>query len=293
MLELSQSVPGTIEWYAPNRPTSATVVIRDASGVVVASTPATVDTVATTLTEGVAAGATLVKVVSAAGIAADRLYRLGGDAPELVEVEDIDVLDLHLKHPTSETHAVGDAFEGTRISYSYTPPTIGDAFQATFSWLVGATAQQPEPIEFRVVTREVSNPASDTDVYRIVPNLHLWIPEGWDLSEAREDAFEEVKAMISARGVPLSDYRGTRGLRLAVAYGTAALAYETAGQAYLPTVEAFRARRDNFLDLYVRTTAADAVRDDAIEDVERVGRTGTQEVDQRAGNTSQRPGGTF
>jgi len=111
---------GSVTFDLPARPSAAgTAAILSASGSSLATPTPTLDSVNTTLSASVAAGATSLAVASATGIAVGRRYLVAGAETaggEVVLVSAIAGTTLTLARPLTAARASGATFQGTRIT---------------------------------------------------------------------------------------------------------------------------------------------------------------------------------
>lgn len=287
---IPKDVGGEIDWYAPSRPAAGpTVQVLDDQGAVLvaAGTAAALDSVDTTLAQGAARGAVVLELVSGASVAAGRRYALSqsGSITESVLVESVSGVWARLRDPLAHDHPASSAFQGTRISYAVTAgqaATTGDHRLAIFSWSIGATAQAPQPVEFAVSLRAFANPLDPAVLRRYDPDLLAKVPGHIDLVDLCDLAFHEVADRVTARGVPLYDYRGgSAKLERACAYAALLIAAETYGEAYSGQREYLAGRRDELVQVFAASAAADVDRDGVIDAGEERGQTGARAVGRR------------
>lgn len=201
---------GTIETTVLDyRPDSATVQVLDGAGAtkVPAGTVATLDPVNTTLSSSASAGATSVAVTSAANIVIGRRYWIGGWTVEResITVASVSGTTVTLRRPLRNAHALGEAFIGTRLSYTIT------AAQANALWWDGRAIWTPvlaapaegqraaESIVEVVHCARVKIPealASTVDLGLVVPRLRHVLDEEVDLPlslmEARRALLQDL-----------------------------------------------------------------------------------------------------
>lgn len=98
---------------------SPTFAVLSSSGGSLATGTGTVDSVSTTLSSGIAAGAQTLSVASATGITVGSRYRLTGTESvggEFVTVKSISGTTITVARPVLYAHASGAAFASTRVS---------------------------------------------------------------------------------------------------------------------------------------------------------------------------------
>lgn len=275
MLFVLRNFGGTLEWYArddstPRRPdATVTVQVLDTFGgaLVAAGTAATLDLVNTPLSSGAAVGATTLQVTAATNIVAGRRYVIG-DTWEEVKVKRVSGTTVYLTSPTWAAHASGAAFAGHRISYTLSASQAGtvskDYCRALFSWLIGTVAQPPGQVEFALTRYYPRCPITAVDLFTYDENLADKLPLNTDIADIINEAWDNFKDDVSAKGAWIYDYVGSERARSPVIYGTLALCADRFGRE--PEV------RDRFHRAYIDALATfgqvapiDTDRDGAVE----------------------------
>lgn len=281
---------GLIEWWAPLYPdVNPTVEIRDASQVVVAAGAAASRDANpnTTISAGAVAGSDVLSVASATGLAINQRLLLSGQNAqrEMAKVRSFSGTTVRLMTPLVHDHPSGAALQSTRISYTLTgaaAANAGDHWLMTVSWAVGAVAQPPHALEFAVSRYGMTNPLTEHSLMRLDPQLLLRAPAGFDWTDLYERAFQEAAERVTARGVPLYDYRGgAEKLERLGSYVALLLCAEQWGEAYRGQREEIRARVDEVLAVFVAVAAADVDRSQTVTEPETQGRTGDRGVGRR------------
>lgn len=271
---LARGVAGVLEWYAPQRPDAGpTVEIRNRQGGIVVAQTATgvsLDSVDTTLAQGAAVGAEQLELASGAGLVAGRQYYVSGQGArgERVELEQYSGVTAYLRGRTAYPHPTGCDFEGTRISYSYTPATgqrPEHGWRATFGWAVAGVAQQPGVVEFGIVQHPIRNEWGPPLLYGALPQLDDYLHEDTDVGQKVQDAWDETVEWLLAEGLDPSWVVGGGKFKRAVRYLGLYLCAEQYGSEFADERKEWRERYRECLDVLKSIAAVDADQDGAVE----------------------------
>lgn len=196
---LVKNIGGTVETqFLDRQPASCTVSVYTSEGAAkVSAQSATVDPVATTLSQAAAAKASTVVLASATGVLVNRRYRLGaasgGTEPdEVVTVKSLSGTTATLWAPLVVAHSSGATFQGTRASYAVTS-TQADAVWtngwATFTPPTGDTIT--EAVEC-YLTKIPDFLCDESDLRRVFPKLAKILDAELDLPAALREARDET-----------------------------------------------------------------------------------------------------
>lgn len=254
--------------------TPSFTVTGPSGGVLLTSTPATLDAVDTTLASAAAAGATSVSVTSASGVTVGRKYLLGGPEAtggERVTVRAVSGATVSLARPLRTSKSNGASFRSTRVECAVTAaavPSYGRHYRLTISWDVSTVDQPPVEVPFDVTRYVPLTHLSVDDVADLDPILAkrlpagLWAPaliaQSWDMLLRRVAAKKEPGALI-----------GSIDLTTPHAYLFRALLAETAGSDFATYRDDLRARYDAELELSLAAAAFDDDGDGSPEPHER------------------------
>ena len=201
---LVKDVTSTLEtFFYGARPTSCTVTLKtDRAATKINAAAATVDTVNTTTSAAVAAGATTIAVDSASGIVSSRRYILGVDAStapqEVVTVKSVASSTATLFAATLFAHNSGDTFAGGRVSYDVPAASCDTTFwdgYAVFTPLTGDPITEVVDCALRKIPDDL---ISISDVQQVFPRAKEMLCAVLDVSKALTEA--RVKIMQDVGG---------------------------------------------------------------------------------------------
>lgn len=253
------NVPRSLTVDLPRRPSAAgTFVAKTVSGATLqTATAPTLDAVNTTLTAGVAAGASVLPVTDATGITAGRRFLLGGAESvggEMVTVRSVASLNVTLMRPLRAAQATGATLQGTRLTFAIGAagcPAPGRNYRIEWTPASGdedlALVLPYDVTRYAPVTYLTLEDLRDLD-----PILSKRLSAGTWLPAVVDRAWTVLLGHVSQKIDP-GGVAGTVDLTLAHGYLTRALLAETAGKddetvAYLEDMRTrYAQERDNAL----------------------------------------------
>lgn len=253
------NVPRSLTSDLPRRPSAAgTFIVYSVSGgALTAAAAPTLDAVNTTLTAGVALGASVLSVTSVASIAAGRRYLLGGAESvggEMVTVRSVASLNVTLMRPLRAAQVTAATLHGTRLTFAIPSAAItacGRNFRVEWTPASGdedlALVLPFDVTRYAPVTYLTVEDLRDLD-----PLLAKRLSAGTWLPAVVDRAWQILLGHISQKIDP-GGVAGTVDLTLAHGYLTRALLAETAGKddeatAYLEDMRTrYTQERDNAL----------------------------------------------
>ena len=197
---------GTIEaHFLGGRPTSATVSVYTGASLTpkVSAGTAVLETVSTTLSAGVSAGATALPLTSGTGVVVGRRYLVGttngSEVTEAVTVKRVSGGTATIWAPLMHDHASGAAFAGTRASYAMS------AGECDVLWTDGYADWTPNsgeivnevvecwlrPIPLRLI--------DEVDLRRVFADPQDVLPAGLDIPMALLEARDEFLRRLGAK----------------------------------------------------------------------------------------------
>lgn len=227
---------GSITFDLPSRPASAgTARVLDAAGGVLQSSATTaLDSVNTTLSGALSAGASSLTVSSASGITVGRRYLVGGaeeSGGESVLVSSIASTTVNLVRRAGRAQASGATFQGTRITV-----TISTASTAACARGLRVEWTDPSSGAVLAVPFDVTRYAPQTwlaaqDLLDFDPILRKRMADGAWLPALVSRAWEMLLDDIATKDRHPGGYAGHIDLTVAHGYLVRALVAETSGQA--------------------------------------------------------------
>ena len=227
---------GSITFDLPSRPSSAgTARVLDAAGGVLQSSATTaLDSVNTTLSGALSAGASSLTVSSASGITVGRRYLVGGaeeSGGESVLVSSIASTTVNLVRRAGRAQASGATFQGTRITV-----TISTASTAACARGLRVEWTDPSSGAVLAVPFDVTRYAPQTwlaaqDLLDFDPILRKRMADGAWLPALVSRAWEMLLDDIATKDRHPGGYAGHIDLTVAHGYLVRALVAETSGQA--------------------------------------------------------------
>ncbi len=197
--DLVKDVGGTVETeFLSGRPASCTFKLIASDGTdIVASTPATVDTVNTTATVAAAARGLTATLTSVVGIVADgRRYLFDG---EDVTVKSIATNTVTFWAPLMFDHAIGATFVGVRVTATVSAGDCADEFwdaRAVFTPLTG----NPQTEAVNCATDVIPlNLIGLQDVRDVNPNPQMSIAKELNLPRSLRVARETAVMMVGTK----------------------------------------------------------------------------------------------
>ncbi len=280
MIAVLKGLGGSVYWYprdADGNPRRAdagpTVEVVSSSGgtLVAALTAATLDSVNTTITNGVELGVQLLTVASATAIARGTRYVLA-DPYEEVEVSRVSGTTVYLTGPLWYEHPNGAAFQGHKISHSLTSSqaaTEDDHCVARFSWALSTVSQVRGQVDFAITRNKPICPVSPVDIHKADPELQQKLSLGVDINALIAIAFDEVMEDLSAGGLWSYDYIGSEKLKRSVVYKTLHLCSEFYGPHFKDERDRLWNRYRETLATFRSIAASDENRDGSVTTTER------------------------
>lgn len=227
---------GSITFDLPSRPASAgTARVLDAAGGVLQSSATTaLDSVNTTLSGALSAGASSLTVSSASGITVGRRYLVGGaeeSGGESVLVSSIASTTVNLVRRAGRAQASGATFQGTRITV-----TISTASTAACARGLRVEWTDPSSGAVLAVPFDVTRYAPQTwlaaqDLLDFDPILRKRMADGAWLPALVSRAWDIMLDDIATKDRHPGGYAGHIDLTVAHGYLVRALVAETSGQA--------------------------------------------------------------
>lgn len=187
---------------------SPTFTVLSPQGGSLATGTGTVDSVSTTLSGALAAGATSLTVTSASGITVGRRYLVGGTEEtggEWVTVKSIASTTVALARPVLRAQASGATFYGTRISCAVTAAacaTIARSCRVDITYLVSAAARPAVSVEFDVTRYALRSGLTIEHVRDLDPLLYKRASEGTVWHTLVSLAWERIVARIGLQKDP-------------------------------------------------------------------------------------------
>lgn len=227
---------GSITFDLPSRPASAgTARVLDAAGGVLQSSATTaLDSVNTTLSGALSAGASSLTVSSASGITVGRRYLVGGaeeSGGESVLVSSIASTTVNLVRRAGRAQASGATFQGTRITVTIsTASTAACARGLRVEW-TDPTSGAVLAVPFDVTRYAPQTWLAAQDLLDFDPILRKRMADGAWLPALVSRAWEMLLDDIATKDRHPGGYAGHIDLTVAHGYLVRALVAETSGQA--------------------------------------------------------------
>lgn len=230
------NVPKSLTLDCARRPSAAgTFVVNAVSGGTLQSASApTLDAVNTTLTAGVALGASTLAVTSAAGLTVGRRYLLGGAESvggEMVTVRSVASLVVTLVRPLRAAQATGATLQGTRLTFAVGSGAITTPGRnRRVEWTPAAGDEDIAAVfPFDCVRYCPVTALSSEDLRDLDPLLAKRLSAGTWLPAVIDRAWDVLIGHVTQKLDP-GGVAGTVDLTLAHGYLTRSLLAETAGQ---------------------------------------------------------------
>lgn len=196
---VTKDVGGVISYYAPSRPSTATVTVKTATGAEkVSAQAATIDSVDTTISTSASRNGRSIEVTDATGIIVGGEYDLSAPT-ERVRVREISGTTIYLYTPLLQPHASGSALQGTRISYSMSAAECDELWaDGRAEWSLDGSLTDIGAVE--CTKYPVRRLASEQDLFREHPRINQLMGDTVDSGALLDDAFEMVLSDIGKRG---------------------------------------------------------------------------------------------
>lgn len=251
---VQHNAAGPIVFDLPKRPSGAgsARVLSAAGAVLQASPTVTLDSVNTTLSGAVVAGASSLTVASGTGIAAGRRYLLAGsetDGGEVVLVSSVASTTVTLARRLGRAQSSGATFQGTRVTVAITSASTAQCSRGLRVEWTDPTTSDVLAIPFDVTRYAPTSWLTVQDLYDLDPTLRKRLPEGTWLPALRDRAWEILLDDLGTKDRHPGGYAGVIDLTIPHGYLVRSIVAETVtdaeGVAY----------RDDMRAQYERTLA--------------------------------------